>query len=72
MGGDGTDRVYGAESIDSLTGGAGRDLFMFDISPDTGGNVDVITDFSHAERDKIVLSLADFSGFSQTGAITAD
>ena len=32
----------------------------------------MITDFSHAERDKIVLSLADFPGFLQTGAITAD
>lgn len=72
LGGDGTDRLYGAEGIDTLTGGVGRDLFIFDISPNTAGNVDVITDFSHAERDKIVLSLADFQGFSQTGAIMAD
>lgn len=72
LGGDGTDRLYGAEGIDTLTGGAGRDLFIFDISPNTAGNADVITDFSHAERDKIVLSLADFPGFLQTGAITAD
>ncbi|WP_298189811.1 putative Ig domain-containing protein [Novosphingobium sp.] len=72
LGGGGTDRLYGGEGVDTLTGGAGLDLFVFDLSPNTAGNVDVITDFSHAERDKIALSLADFSGFAKTGAITAD
>ena len=72
LGGDGSDRLYGGEGADSLTGGAGLDLFIFDLSPSTSGNVDVINDFSHAQRDKIALSLADFTGFDHTGAITAD
>lgn len=72
LGGDGSDRLYGGGGVDTLTGGLGRDLFVFDLSPATPGNVDVITDFSHAQRDKIVLSHADFTGFAQTGGISAD
>ncbi|MEI6643401.1 MAG: putative Ig domain-containing protein [Novosphingobium sp.] len=72
VGGFGNDRLYGGEGLDSLTGGAGRDMFIFDLAPGTPGNVDVITDFAHAQGDKIALSLADFTGFSGTGSITAD
>ena len=71
-GGSGNDRLIGGEGQDILTGGTGRDVFIFDTSPNLTGNVDVITDFSHGQGDKIALSLADFTGFAQTGAITAD
>jgi len=71
-GGSGNDRLIGGEGQDTLIGGTGRDVFIFDVSPNLPGNVDVIRDFSHGQGDKIALSMADFSGFAQTGAITAD
>ena len=70
-GGLGNDRLYGGEGHDILTGGLGRDLFVFDLPPSTAG-VDTITDFAHSQGDKIALSLADYTGFNETGAITAD
>ena len=72
LGGAGNDRLYGGEGQDIQTGGTGRDLFVFDLSPNTPGNVDVITDFAHAQGDKIALSMADFTGFTHTGTIGAD
>ncbi|MFM9934809.1 MAG: putative Ig domain-containing protein [Novosphingobium sp.] len=72
FGGRGNDRLYGGEGQDTLTGGSGRDTFVFDLSPGTPGNVDVITDFSHRQGDKLAFSLADFTGFDHTGAISAD
>ncbi len=71
FGGAGNDRLNGGEGQDVLTGGLGRDVFVFDLSPNTPGNADVISDFSHAQGDKITLSIADYTGFAQTGAITA-
>ena len=70
-GSSGNDKLYGGEGVDALTGGSGRDFFVFDVTP-MAGNADLIRDFSQAQRDKIVLSMADFTGFTQTGAITAD
>ena len=72
LGGMGNDRLYGGEGTDILTGGTGRDLFVFDLSPNAAGNADVITDFAHAQGDKIALSMADFTGFTHTGTISAD
>ena len=71
FGGAGNDRLNGGEGQDVLTGGLGRDVFVFDLSPNAPGNADVISDFSHAQGDKITLSIADYTGFAQTGAITA-
>lgn len=70
-GGAGNDKLYGGAGLDTLTGSTGRDWFVFDVAP-TAENADVIRDFSHSQRDKIVLSLADFDGFAATGGITAD
>lgn len=70
-GGSGNDKLYGGDGVDALTGGSGRDFFVFDVAPLADGG-DFIRDFSHAQRDKIVLSMADFTGFTQTGPITAD
>lgn len=72
LGGEGNDRLYGGAGQDILTGGGGRDLFIFDLSPNTAGSVDVITDFTRTQGDKIALSMADFAGFTQRGLITAD
>ncbi len=72
LGGAGNDQLFGGAGQDVLTGGSGRDTFTFDLSPGTPGNVDVISDFSHALADTIALSLADFTGFAETGRISAD
>lgn len=71
LGGSGNDLLNGGSGADVLTGGSGRDRFVFDLAPNLSGNVDIITDFSHAQGDKLLLSKADFTGFTQTGALTA-
>lgn len=57
VGGAGNDQLVGGRRTDVLTGGTGADRFVFgegDTSP--GRNAaDRITDFSHADRDKIDL-----------------
>ena len=61
-GGAGNDKIYGLAGADTLTGGSGADHFLFDDG-ETGGlttaTCDRITDFSHAENDKIDLSAID-------------
>ena len=56
QGGDGDDELYGGDGMDTLTGGAGADMFTFD----TSDGVNTITDFSVAERDKIIISRDDY------------
>jgi Ca2+-binding RTX toxin-like protein len=72
LGGKGNDRLYGGEGQDILTGGSGRDIFVFDLAPNTAGNVDIITDFSHRAGDTIALSMADYTGFTAKGVLSAD
>ena len=70
-GGDGNDGVYGGGGKDTLTGGAGADTlfggteadsFVFaslgDFSTDPLA-LDTISDFSHADKDKITLTAID-------------
>jgi Ca2+-binding RTX toxin-like protein len=60
-GGDGNDTLNGGAGIDTLTGGLGRDVFTFDDgdTANSTANSDRITDFSHAELDRIDLRLID-------------
>ena len=61
-GGDGDDWFYGGLARDTLTGGTGADRFFFDTLSDSSSgpvNADVITDFSHAEGDRIGLAQID-------------
>jgi Ca2+-binding RTX toxin-like protein len=61
-GGAGNDRLIGGAGKDALTGGAGRDIFVFangDFAGKTATSADSITDFSHAQLDKIDLSAVD-------------
>jgi Ca2+-binding RTX toxin-like protein len=56
-GGAGDDRLSGGRLQDTLTGGTGADTFLF-AKGDTAAaraRADTITDFSHAEGDKISL-----------------
>lgn len=60
-GASGNDLLTGGLGRDSLTGGLGADTFDFNLIGETviGANCDVITDFNHAELDKIDLSNID-------------
>jgi len=62
-GGAGNDLINGDQGKDTLTGGIGADRFNFVFTP-LAKDADLITDFSHAERDKIVLDPLAYSGLS--------
>lgn len=52
-GGEGNDVLRGRSGDDVLTGGAGADRFQYFASDLKGGSVDVITDFSVEEGDRL-------------------
>ena len=54
-GGATADRLHGGDDNDVLTGRLGADRFFFDTALNAVTNVDMITDFSPAQHDKIVL-----------------
>jgi Ca2+-binding RTX toxin-like protein len=66
QGWNGDDMLTGASGKDTLVGGAGADRFAYTASGDSavGANADRITDFSHAQGDKIDLAAID----ADTGA----
>ncbi|MGL4967260.1 MAG: beta strand repeat-containing protein [Inquilinus sp.] len=66
QGWNGNDLLVGRGGQDTLTGGAGADRFQFTAIGDSvvGANADRITDFSHAQADKIDLAGID----ANTGA----
>ena len=56
IGGDGDDRLTGGLGSDILTGGAGADMFLFASDELRGvAERDWITDFSHAQGDRIAI-----------------
>jgi VCBS repeat-containing protein len=61
-GGEGDDRLAGGGGGDVLEGGAGADLFLFIASDDSGGQPDLIADFSQSDGDRI-----DFSALAAGG-----
>jgi Ca2+-binding RTX toxin-like protein len=60
-GGSNNDVLIGGAGADALTGGVGADKFAFTSLGDfaSGPTLDTITDFSHAQADKIDLSRVD-------------
>lgn len=58
---EGADRLVGGAGKDTLTGGTAADSFVFDSLV---GGPDTITDFNHAQGDRIHLSKAVFTGLS--------
>ncbi len=66
----GNDTLTGSGGNDTLTGGAGADRFVFDASAHAT-NVDVITDFSVVQGDKLVLENAAFTALTATGTLNA-
>ncbi|WP_186002582.1 M10 family metallopeptidase C-terminal domain-containing protein [Mycobacterium sp. KBS0706] len=69
QGWNGNDLLVGRGGKDTLTGGAGADRFQFTAIGDSvvGANADRITDFSHAQGDKI-----DLSGIDANSAVAGD
>ncbi|MBW8728277.1 MAG: calcium-binding protein, partial [Inquilinus limosus] len=61
QGWNGNDALVGYGGKDTLTGGAGADRYYFTALADSvvGANADLITDFSHAQADRIDLSAID-------------
>jgi Ca2+-binding RTX toxin-like protein len=60
QGWNGNDVLTGGGGKDTLTGGAGADHFVYSsIAQSPVANADVITDFSHAQGDRIDLSAID-------------
>jgi Ca2+-binding RTX toxin-like protein len=51
----GADTLYGADGLDMLFGGAGADTFVFETAT-AFSDIDVISDFSTAQSDKLDLS----------------
>jgi Ca2+-binding RTX toxin-like protein len=66
LGGDGDDYVSGDRGSDTVTGGGGADLFHgFGEA-----GMDLITDFSLAEGDRVILDFGTTYSVSQVGADT--
>ncbi|WP_342238054.1 calcium-binding protein [Inquilinus sp. OTU3971] len=61
QGWNGSDSLVGGTGKDTLTGGAGGDRYYFTTLADSvvGANADRITDFSHAQGDRIDLAAID-------------
>ena len=61
QGWNGNDVLVGQGGTDTLTGGAGTDRFVYKLTTDSavGPTSDLITDFSHAQADRIDLSAID-------------
>ncbi|OWJ56031.1 hypothetical protein BWR60_35440 [Inquilinus limosus] len=61
QGWNGNDVLTGAGGRDTLTGGAGADRFVYGSAAQSpvGAGADLITDFSHAQGDKIDLAAID-------------
>ncbi|MGO4129838.1 calcium-binding protein, partial [Inquilinus sp. YAF38] len=69
QGWNGNDLLVGRVGHDTLTGGAGADHFTFAALGDSvvGANADRITDFSHAQGDRI-----DLAGIDAKAAVAGD
>jgi hypothetical protein len=66
VGGDGDDEIWGDRGDDTLTGGRGADLFH----GAEGADLDLITDFTAAEGDRIVLKTGTRYTVHQVGRDT--
>jgi Ca2+-binding RTX toxin-like protein len=69
-GGLGNDKLLGGQGRDTLTGGANVDFFIFNTSPNTATNRDILTDFSHAD-DTLQFENAVFTKLGGPGMLNA-
>jgi Ca2+-binding RTX toxin-like protein len=59
VGGNGDDNLAGADGSDVLKGGAGADTFVFGKTYVTDADVDTVTDFASAQRDRLNVHSID-------------
>ncbi|MFM7512567.1 MAG: calcium-binding protein, partial [Cyanobium sp.] len=71
IGGGGDDTLIGDGGNDTLIGGAGADRFRFATTLNATTNLDVISDFSIAQADRIELENAVFTVLTTTGTLDA-
>src|SRR5262249_4250923 len=71
IGGPHGDRLHGGDDADRLTGNAGADRVFFDTAR-VLTSIDTITDFTHAQGDKIVLSAGEFIGIGLPGPLAPE
>ena len=57
--------LFGSGNNDTLTGNGGADTFLFQLNGGHGGN-DTVTDFSHAQGDKLDISAYGLSSADLT------
>lgn len=76
LGGKGSDVLHGGHGIDTLTGGLGADRFVFNaIEESVADSPDSITDFSHAQGDRIDISNlaeANIAFLGESGVLTGN
>jgi Ca2+-binding RTX toxin-like protein len=74
LGMGGNDALNGGSGQDTLTGGLGADTFLFasTSTASLGSTVDLVTDFSRLDGDKLAFSKAVFNGLGAVGALTED
>jgi len=65
QGTNGKDVIFGSGYNDTLTGNGGADTFLFQLNGGHGGN-DTVTDFSHAQGDKLDISAYGLSSADLT------
>jgi serralysin len=67
----GNDVLYGGVGGDVITTGSGQDIIVFDSTPNSATNVDLMYDFVVAD-DTIWMKKAIFTGLGALGTLTAD
>jgi Ca2+-binding RTX toxin-like protein len=65
----GVDAIYGYDGNDILSGGTGRDIFVFDTTLNGNTNVDAIIDFNVAD-DSVYMDNAVFTKLG-SGSLTS-
>lgn len=73
-GGAGNDMLDGGTGQDRLTGGLGSDTFVFSTLSSTtlGSSLDIVTDFTASDGDKLAFSKTVFTALGAVGALGAD
>jgi Ca2+-binding RTX toxin-like protein len=70
-GGAGNDTIYGGAGLDNLTGGADRDTFIFES--DGVNEIDIVNDFTHSAKAKLVNpSNTTGDSFATTDSVAID
>jgi hypothetical protein len=70
VGGGNDDIIIASGGTNTLTGGAGKDTFLFNLGDSTINSVNTITDFSNTDGDRIVFGAVDIVLMKSDAATT--